>query len=138
MISNNVLTPHYFLLNNGVKMAPEVTQYHSERTIHAYYGFSSKPQYDLFSNNSNGVFQPYPLLARYLESCIAEYDLQTIYLIAVDAGGLGDEELRAVTFKNLYDALRDNRESVEVSYRLVRHVSLNQYSLCKPPLNVSI
>jgi hypothetical protein len=84
----------------------------------AIYGFSDKPQYDVFMKQYSKPPTPYPLVRCYLQDQM-EIGSETLRLVLIDATSATQATLYAVTFPALDNALLLGQSTIELSHQLL-------------------
>ena len=116
MVIVSAKIPRY-VLRDGLNFAsPRVLQPSVKTGLSVIYGFSDKPEYDVFISSSELPLTPYPLVRGYLERAI---DSKSLQLVVLDAGAPQQTFLNASTYEAVLDSLCNNRETVPVTHRLM-------------------
>ena len=84
----------------------------------AIYGFSDKPQYDVFMRQYSKPPTPYPLVRCYLQDQM-ELGSETLRLVLIDATSSMQATVYAVTFPALANALLLGHATIELSHQLL-------------------
>ncbi len=113
-----VATPHYLLLGSNGPVGPDIMQSAPAADQFVVYGFSSRQQYDRFTVAGHAVLRPYPLLNGHLTKP-SDYTGNRITLIAIDADGPEELEVRATSAESLVQALASGIDQVAVEFHLV-------------------
>ncbi len=119
-------TPHYVLKEGAIPICPSVVQTSSGIPTVVIYGFSDKPEYDVFLSTRTLALTPYPLVKRFLMDKI-EIDGSFVKLIVLDAASSTERCLYAATFQTVLESFQLGSESVAVSHRLVLEASSSCY-----------
>jgi hypothetical protein len=116
MVIDSVKIPQYVLRDGLGYASPRVllTSFKIGSTV--LYGFSDKPEYDVFISTSELPLTPYPLVRGYLERRL---DSNLLQLVALDAGSSQQTLLQATTFEAVLDSLRNQVDTVPVTHRLI-------------------
>lgn len=116
--------PRYVLRDGLGYASPRVLQASFEIGSTVLYGFSDKPEYDVFISSSNLLLTPYPLVRGYFERTL---DNKLLQLVALDAGTFQQTLLQATTFEAVLDSLRNQVDTVPVTHRLIIDKASNAY-----------
>lgn len=132
-------TPRYVLLNDKLRLCPELLPTQGGPACTAIYGFSDKQPYDLFCANCDLPLTPYPLVKGYLKKQIADSD-GCIQLVVVDATGPLQIQMNAATMNLVLEAQEQNANQVAVSFRLTLDPASKAYLVekARPELEVSL
>jgi hypothetical protein len=111
--------PRYVLKAGAIPTGPLVEPESSDgRIAFVVYGFSDKPQYDAFHNQSSRLLTPYPLVKRYLQNQIALLAGQ-LGLIVLEATSPSQSQLHAVALDRLVEALESNQSIIQPTHQLL-------------------
>ena len=116
-MNQTVGTPCYVLLNDKQRIGPKLLPSEGQSEGVIIYGFSDKPPYDRFCENSDLELTPYPLVKGYLQNQLSEAGTH-FRLVAVDAEGPDDEWLHAVTMQTALEAQQQSIDHVAISAHL--------------------
>ena len=116
MVIVSAKTPRYVLREGLTYASPRVLQPSFKIGLSVLYGFSDKPEYDAFISSSELPLTPYPLVQGYLERSL---DSKSLQLIVLDAGNSQQTFLQASTFEAILDSIRNKRDTVSVTHRLM-------------------
>ncbi len=128
MVDGFAKTPRYVLKDGSRPTSPSILQTSSEAQSTVIFGFSDKPQYDVFLKASSLALTPYPLVKGFLQNQIAA-DIGSLKLIVLDAASSQQRILLAATFQSVLESFQLNSESVAVSHRLVLEESSPAYRI---------
>lgn len=85
------------------------------------FGFTDKPQYDLFLKGDTKHLTPYPLVKRFLMDQIDQVDHRTgSKLLVLDAVEPNQKVMQATTFEAVLKSLQDDQHDVPITHRLIR------------------
>lgn len=118
MVDGFAKTPRYVLKDGSHPTCPSILQASSDAQSTAIFGFSGKPEYDVFLQASLIALTPYPLVKRFLEDQVS-HNITSLKLIVLDAASHRQEILYAATFESVLTSLKLGLDSVELSYQLV-------------------
>ncbi|MGB7346464.1 MAG: hypothetical protein WBD20_19750 [Pirellulaceae bacterium] len=128
MVDGFAKTPRYVLKEGSHPTGPSVSQASSDDHAVVIYGFSDKPEYDLFLSASSLALTPYPLVKGFLKNQI-ELDFSSLKLVVLDACSSAEQCLFAATFQSVLSSFRLDLDTVAVSYRLVLKESSSDYRI---------
>lgn len=111
-------TPRYVLKDGAFPTCPSVVQASSDDHATVIFGFSDKPEYDVFLSSSSLMLTPYPLVKGFLKNEI-ELNTDSMKLVVLDAVSTGQPCLYAATFEAVLESFRLDSDSIAVSHRLV-------------------
>ena len=123
-----VKTPRYVLRDGAYPTFPSVLQISPDVHRHVIYGFSDKPEYDVFLSGSSLALTPYPLVKGFLTTQI-ELDSGSLRLVVLDAASSAERCLYAATFQSVLESFHLGSECVAVSHRLVLEESSSHYRI---------
>jgi len=118
MVDGFTKSPRYVLRDGAHPTGPLISQSSSDVRTTAIFGFSDKPEYDVFWNASPLALKPYPLVKGYLQNQIAEVD-DWLKLIVLDAITAQQPILHAATLQAVLESMQLDAEFVTVSHRLI-------------------
>lgn len=130
MVDGFAKTPQYVLKDGAYPTCPSVLQVSSEDHATVIFGFSDKPEYDVFLAASTLMLTPYPLVKGFLKNQI-ELNEDSMKLVVLDAISSGQPCLYAATFQAVLESFRLNSDAVGVSHRLVKEPTSSDYQLEK-------
>jgi len=128
MVEGFAKTPHYVLKEGSQPTCPSLSQTPSQVHPTVIYGFSDKPEYDVFLSDSPLALTPYPLVKGFLKNQI-ELNIGSLKLIVLDAISSTQQCLYAATFQSVLESFQLGTESVAVSHRLVLDGSSPDYRI---------
>ena len=128
MVDGFTKTPRYVLKGGAHPSGPSVLKTSSDAQFTVIFGFSDKPEYDLFLKTSPVALTPYPLVKGYLKN---QSDLEgdPLQLIVLDATSSQQRTLDAATFQSVLQAFQLNSDLVAISHQLVRDESSPAYRI---------
>ena len=118
-----------FVLKHGLDaIGPANQDLDNGEAAFVIYGFSDKPEYDLFRSQDTRLLKPYPLVARFL---IDELRNGTIakQLVVLDAMCSKQEVVFATGMRELLDAFNDKLDKMDASHELILDGSTEVYQL---------
>ncbi|KAA5541744.1 hypothetical protein FYK55_16085 [Roseiconus nitratireducens] len=127
-------TPAYVLLADKQRVAPKLRVDEARAAIKVIYGFSDKPTYDLFSENSPTPCCPYPLVKGYLRTELNALP-ETLLLIAIDPPAPAGADLDAATYQSVLKAQETRSDTVAIDYRLKWDPDCQAYRVEKDTLD---
>lgn len=125
MVAGFAKTPRYVLRDGSHPTSPSLLQASSDAQTMAIFGFSDKPEYDVFWNASSLALKPYPLVKGHLQNQIALDG--SLKLIVLDAASSQEPILQAATFQAVLESFQLDSESVPVSHHLIRDESSSEF-----------
>jgi hypothetical protein len=118
MVDGFSKTPRYVLKDGSHPTGPSVLHASSDAPPLVVFGFSDKPEYDVFSKASPLALTPYPLVKGFLENQIAE-DSGSLRLVVLDATFPKQVVFNAATMQSVLNAFRVDSDRVAISHQLV-------------------
>lgn len=128
MVDGFAKTPHYVLREGAYPTCPSVVQASSDDHAIVIFGFSDKPEYDVYLSASSLMLTPYPLVKGYLKNEI-ELNLDSMKLVVLDAVSSEQPYLYAATFQAVLESFRLDSNVVAVSHRLIKEESATAYRI---------
>jgi hypothetical protein len=128
MVDGSAKTPHYVLKEGSTPTRPRVSQARSDMHANVIYGFSDKPQYDVYVTASPLALTPYPLVKGFLNDQI-KLAGDSLDLVVLDAASSTQRCLNAVTFSSVLESLALRSESVAVTHRLILDAFASEYRI---------
>jgi hypothetical protein len=133
MLDGFAVTPRYVLRDGSHPSGPSVMQTEGQAEANVIFGFSDKPQYDAFLQQSLIALTPYPLVKGFLQNQVdlaaAALGLMAFQLVVLDAGGPQQSILRAATMKAIREAFDHKQDSVEVTHELTFDAKTGLYRI---------
>lgn len=119
-------TPRFVLKHELQSIGPSLCGIESAQYSYVLYGFSDKPNYDLFRSEDSRLLKPYPLVKRFMmdELHIGECPSP---LIALNAEGPNQETIYASSMRNVLEAFQQNQETVTITHVLKLDPNTKQY-----------
>ena len=99
--------PRYLLLDETKPIGLELAASATEESAKFLYGFSDKPQYDSFRENSQLAYRPYPIVKGFLKNQLESKDGRYQF-IAIDASGPRDESVNVASIEVVLEAFENN------------------------------
>ena len=120
--------PRYVLKHGLDAIGPTNQDIDSGEAAFVIYGFSDKPEYDLFRSQDSRLLKPYPLVARFL---MDELRNRTVakQLVVLDALSPNQGTVLAAGMREILEAFNDKTDQVDVSHELVLDSSSEVYRL---------
>jgi hypothetical protein len=116
MMSGTSKMPRYVLMQDQRPLGPSLTlAAEAEATV--IYGFSGKPQYDAFLQQSSIALTPYPMVQRFLQRQ-SHLDTPQVQMVVLDAASPTQSNLRATTAQAIVDSFDRKQDTVAVSHEL--------------------
>jgi hypothetical protein len=128
MVDGPAKTPHYVLKEGSHPTRPRVSQASAGNVANVIYGFSDKPQYDVYVAASELALTPYPLVKGFLNDRM-KLDGDSLDLVVLDAVSSTQPCLIAVTFSSVLQSLLLHSESVVVTHRLILDEFTSEYRI---------
>lgn len=128
MVDGFAKTPRYVLKDGAYPTCPSVLQVSSEDHATVIFGFSDKPEYDIFLSASSLLLTPYPLVKGFLKNQI-ELNKDSMKLVVLDAISSRQPTLHAATFQDVVESLELNSDAVAVTHRLVKEETSSDYRI---------
>lgn len=128
MMDGFAKTPRYVLRDGAHPTCPFVVQASSDDHAIVIFGFSDKPEYDVYLSVSSLMLTPYPLVKGYLKNQI-ELNSGSMRLVVIDAVSPDQPCLYAATFEAVLESFRLGSDVVAVSHRLVKKESSTAYRI---------
>ncbi len=126
MLDGFAATPRYVLRDGFCPTGPAVMQTSSLFEPTAFYGFSDKPQYDIYLRQGPLGLTPYPLVKGFLQGQIA-LDPSVLRLIVLDASDSKQRILPAATMQSILESIDRQLDVMEVTHELIRDESSGRY-----------
>ncbi len=127
MVDGFTKTPRYVLKDGSHPTCPSILQTPSDSQISVIFGFSDKPEYDLFLSTSSLALTPYPLVKTFLVNQ-SEHGVGSLKLIVLDAASAQQRILHAATFQSVLESFQlFGSDFVAISHQLVREGSSSTY-----------
>ncbi|MCU0710735.1 MAG: hypothetical protein MUC43_01655 [Pirellula sp.] len=120
--------PRYVLRHDLAAIGPANQDPDNSQPACVIYGFSDKPDYDLFRSQDTRLLKPYPLVARFLIDELRNGSTAK-QLIVLNASSPSQESVYAVGMKEVLDAFNDKLDHVEASHELKINQSNQMYQL---------
>ncbi len=118
MVDGFAKTPRYVLRDGSHPTGPSILQASSGDQTTVIFGFSDKPEYDVFLKASPLALTPYPLVKGFLENQIA-LEIDSLKLIVLDATSSQQRILHAATFQSVLESFQLDSDRLVVSHQLV-------------------
>lgn len=118
MVDGFAKTPRYVLRDDSHPTGPSILQASSGDRTTVIFGFSDKPEYDVFLKASPLALTPYPLVKGFLENQIA-LEIDSLKLIVLDATSSQQRILQAATFQSALESFQLDSDRLVVSHQLV-------------------
>lgn len=128
MVDGFAKTPRYVLKDGSFPTCPPVFQASAEVHAAVIFGFSDKPEYDVFLSASSLALTPYPLVNVFLQNQVA-MDVGDLKLVVLDAVFSQQPYLYAATFQAVLESFQMESETVKVSHRLILPESSSEYRI---------
>ena len=124
-----IATPQYVLRNESYAFGPNMTKSSSKLIYKSIFGFSDKPFYDKFSDESQIPLTPYPLVKGYLKNQITAVIDELLNLIIVDATGPAADVVYAATMDSILVAHESGDKQILATHLLRFDPKVNAYGL---------
>ncbi len=128
MVDGFANTPRYVLRDGSHPTSPAVLQTPSDVQSAVIFGFSDKPEYDVFLLSSALALTPYPLVKGYLQNQLA-LNVGSLKLIVLDAASAQQPILDAATFQAVLEAFLQSKDTVAISHQLVLDAASSGYRI---------
>jgi hypothetical protein len=126
MVVGSTKLPRYLLRDGRIFSGLSISNDSATVSVSALYGFSDKPQYDLYLTQCTRTLTPYPLVKGYLKNQI-EASPDSLQLVVLDAATPNQDVLDAATMQAIVDALNLNLPTVAISHHLTLDASTATY-----------
>jgi hypothetical protein len=110
--------PRYVLKHGLDAIGPINRDVDNDEAASVIYGFSDKPEYDLFRSQDSRLLKPYPLVARFL---VDELRNGTVakQLIVLNAVSPNQDIVIAAGMRAVLDAFNEKLDQVEATHELI-------------------
>ncbi len=125
-----VKTPNYVLLEEKLRIGPNVIPPDTGPELSVVYGFSDKEPYDRFTVNSGRHLRPYPLVTGHLNNPGGAPE-DVLGLVVIDATGPDEKCLKAVTMDLVRQAQKNGDVHLKETHRLLFDEQANAYTVEK-------
>ena len=110
--------PRYVLKDGSRSTCPSVDGSSPDDPVTVIFGFSDKPEYDVFLKASSLALTPYPLVKGYLQNQISPESSVT-NLVAVDAASPHQLVFHAATMEAVLESFQLGLDQVAITHQLI-------------------
>ena len=118
--------PRYVLRDGAHPTCPSVFGASPVHPVTVVFGFSDKPEYDVFLKASPLALTPYPLVKGYLQNQISLENKAT-KLVAVDAASPHQLAFHAATMEAVLESFQLGMDQVAITHQLILDEFSNHY-----------
>lgn len=110
--------PRYVLRDGAHPTCPSVSNSSPDNPVTVIFGFSDKPEYDVFLKASSLELTPYPLVKGYLLNQIG-MEMSATKLVAVDASSPHQLVFHAATMEAVLESFQLGLDQVAITHQLI-------------------
>lgn len=110
--------PRYVLKDSSHPTCPSAYGSSPDHPVVVIFGFSDKPEYDVFLEASSLELTPYPLVKGYLQNQIG-LEMSATKLVAVDAASPHQLVFHAATMEAVLESFQLGLDQVAITHQLI-------------------
>ncbi len=118
--------PRFVLKDGAHPTCPKVPGAPPDQPVNVIFGFSDKPEYDVFLKATSLALTPYPLVKRYLQNQI-DLEMSTTKLVAVGAASPHQCVVPAATMEAVLESFQLGMDQVAITHQLIFDEVSKQY-----------